>query len=519
LSSGGFKLVRDEWNLAREALRRELAIIGLPTEGAESIFRALSSMTGVAGRPDFLTARRSEILEAASDLRPDGVSSPQQDRYPDLLDTANALAKFGVEPVPWISDPDDVSSGPMLGLSPRSVLVEELRRFAFAMEWLSTATLTRASTLAPGETMLTLIHDGFSRALSEWATKTEAGPARALAMLTAAEGERFNWRRPDAGTWGAFNGEGRIKRIINVRWRNCRITASLRRVVFVNCDLRGSRFVGCQFEGVVFVNCLLDNTTFSRCTITGTVSDPPPIDRVPADGDRQLPSFVVTADRDSVFALNRHRETVVSAAVLFSVTSGVAAVPWSGPTDGRLPYEDQLGGLTMYGGRLSSLMIQDCTFVDHGALSLRHIAGSSLDIVEQSHGTFEIFDSTIRGLSITKPVGDVGDSNSIVTIAINGCALADTWFGDGLRGRATIRGSVLWQLLSAGDPETFAVDVADCGYHGLVNVSSVAESSRSLPGFSLAAIVDRHDLVASATRMAYRARPAQLELERRAAAL
>ena len=57
------------------------------------------------------------------------------------------------------------------------------------------------------------------------------------------------------------------------------------------------------------------------------------------------------------------------------------------------------GGLTMYGGRLSSLMLLSGRFRDGGELSLRHTACSSPDITEQGAAKIHIFGSSIRGLS------------------------------------------------------------------------------------------------------------------------
>ena len=58
-----------------------------------------------------------------------------------------------------------------------------------------------------------------------------------------------------------------------------------------------------------------------------------------------------------------------------------------------LDWAPQRGGLTMYGGRLSSLMVRSGRFRDGGELALRHIAGSSLDITEQGAAKIQIFGS------------------------------------------------------------------------------------------------------------------------------
>jgi len=75
------------------------------------------------------------------------------------------------------------------------------------------------------------------------------------------------------------------------------------------------------------------------------------------------------------------------------------------PSAKLLDWAPQHGGLTMYGGRLSSLMVRSGRFRDGGELALRHIAGSSLDITEQGPAKIQIFGSSIRGLSISRRLG------------------------------------------------------------------------------------------------------------------
>jgi hypothetical protein len=510
LSSGGYKLVRDEWNLAQETLRRELAVLE-PTPGeAEAIFTVLRAMDGDGG--DYLNASRAAIVLAASKL----------DKSPDVFAAAEPEVhegRLGISPAPWQSDPADVSSGAVLGLSPQAVLIEELRRFMFAVEWLTAASFARASTPTPGQTLLTLIHDGFSRALEGWVRRTESGPGGTLARLTAAEGERFSWPDPPVGTtttglWPEFGGEDGPRHLVNLRWRNCQVTASFRRVVFVNCDLRGSRFVDCSFEGAVFVNCLLDGASFNACRIIGAPADPVVIPK--NQDERDLPSFVLDVSDDLVRTLNRYRETDVATTQLTSITSGVPAIPRTGAVPGEVRWEPHVGGLTMYGGRLSSLMIRRCRFDPDGKLALRHIAGSSLDLVEQVAGRIEVFDSTIRGLSVTRPVGEVLDREHTVHLHIANSALAHAWFGPGLVGSAEINSCVVWQLMNVSEADDFEVSIVGSRFHGVVNVGPIDEDSVPMAGYEERGIADPEELRGAATRMAYRSVPARLELELRA---
>ncbi len=509
LSSGGYKLVSEEWDLAQKGLGRELGVLGQPAE-AETLFRALARLavdrTSVQHQleaDDLLSATRHSIDITAGLSGVSNVSAPSY------------LAKLGVDPVPWHSDPDDVSSGPMLGMPPRSILIEELRRFVFAMVWLREASLVRTSSPAPGQTMASLIHDGFGPALERWAAKRRTTPAEALNLLTAARGEAFYWS-PGAGESAhvEFNGGDGFVTIANVRWQYCLISAMFQRVVFVNCDFRGSRFERCGFRGVVFVNCLLDGVAFGNCSITGGVSAPTEV------WSEDLPSFMVTVPGDAIQALDRYRETATGGNQLYSVTSGVPAVPWSGAPPDVLAWEPQTGGLTMYGGRLNSLWIRDCAFSDDGILAFRHIAGSSLDLVEQSGGRVEVFGSAIRGLSVTRPV-DAEQIGAPLTLKVNGSKLVNTWFGDRLSGSARFENSVLWQLMnlsergSPGSGRVFEVRVHNnCRFYGLVNVDTPTDSIE-MTNISMDGLNEPEEIVSGAIQMDYRKVPARLELEKR----
>jgi Pentapeptide repeats (9 copies) len=527
LSSGGYKLVREEWDLAERTLLRELDMLcarenekHLPQgHEAEQIVRALSQMRST-NSADPLEASRAEIAAAA------GLDWPSPDEA-GLSELERALAEFGVRPAPWETDPLDLSSGVMLGLGPSAVLLEELRRFTFAMEWLTRASLIRASTPQPDQTMVSLIHDGFCNALETWVDESVSSPAAFVATLTAVEGQRLLWRQEGREPWPEFCGTQEWAQfLVNLRWRYSTLTADFRRVVFVNCDLRGVRFVDCTFEGVVFLNCLLDGASFEECVIIGkavvTETGTPTYLRDTIAGTDEspedpLPEFVVPIGHGLVHSINRYRGTSVDGEQLYSATSGVAAVPWASEVPAAVEWEDQHGGMTMYGGRLSSLMIRNCEFRD-GSMALCHIAGSSLDIVEQASGSFLISYSTIRGLTLTHKVGERSKPRQPLVLDVSDCVLADTWFGEDLHGRASFRDTRLWHLMNTSDHHEFEVLVDDCSYHGLVNVSGITDNCLELTGYRKDLIEDRKTIVTVARKMSYRSVPARLELERRARA-
>jgi hypothetical protein len=357
-------------------------------------------------------------------------------------------------------------------------------------------------------TMLSLIHDGFGEALENWADSEWNGPAAALVLLTGAQGDVFDWVRDDAEEyWPQFDGAGQDRTIVNLRWRNCRVTARFRHIVFANCDFRGTRFENCSFEGTVFVNCLLDGATFGDCDIVGPV-----VSASAAVYDQEgMPSFRLTGlDAPTRAALSHYRGEDFSGAV-YSVTSGIPVTNKLGGRTKLLDWAAQRGGLTMYGGRLSSLMVRSGRFRDGGELALRHIAGSSLDITEQGPAEIQIFGSSIRGLSISRQIATPEESGEI-NLTVKGSVLANTWFDEGLTGTARFDNSVVWQLLNVSERSRYQVTLENCTRYGAVNIEESADAGPKAD-FAEHGIADRGDIVHQARLMAYRREPAMVELD------
>lgn len=566
LSSGGFKLEREEWELARVALSRELDRLnvgdahaadrpGPSTSDAEKIFRALVARSHTAdgasetavpepNLPDLLQVSRAQLVATDQELSrvcpPPGAVSERE--------RAN-----GVDSPPWTADPHDLSAGPLLGLRPVEVLIEELRRAAFAVKWLKTAGLVRAGAGAHGVTMLSLVHDGLAAALEHLSRLAQSGPRDALFLLSAARGETFHWHslmdpeRPCE----EFDGSRKPVTITNLRWRDCQVSAAFHRVVFVNCDFRGTRFRECRFRGVVFVNCLLDDVSFEECAILGSPEpssfEPPQKavgspNRLWIDNGR-LPSFSVEVGPATVAELRRYRafkgcadedahcalepdqggltsqESSLDPRVgsyLYSRTSGLPAVPWEPRFGEVLPWRREIGGLTMYGGRLSSLMIRRCRFDEDGGLSLRHIAGSALDVVEQAEGgTIDIVGSSVRGFTVTRSVDDrledAPERRMAITVFYS--VMTNVWFGRKLHGEIVFNDCLVSQLCNLSDCAQLKVSVKNSRYYGLVNVSSAdgmrLEEGDLLGSNAKSPKVREEEL----TRMDYRSKPARLELE------
>ena len=272
---------------------------------------------------------------------------------------------------------------------------------------------------------------------------------------------------------------------------------------------------------MVFVNCLLDSATFGECTIFGQVEELPEI-------PSELPAFRVEVVREVIDTFVRYRNlSSTPENALYSVTSGVPAIPWHEGLEDQepvIPWKPQLGGLTMYGGRLSSLMIRDCRFDDGATLTFRHIAGSSLDLVEQNGGHIIIYDSAIRGFTVTRRVEDADpDSARVRTesdliLSFRSTILADAWFGYHLKGNVQISDCLVWQLCNLSDRSEFEIDIEESGYYGLINVNPPSNESTQTEEFTMDRIVDPGEWIARMVlRMDYRSVPARLEFERMAA--
>ena len=491
LSSGGYKLEREAWGLAELALGRELEQLVPDREAsrpsrddAREAFRELSKLSklskfdtskdGLEAHTDVLSVSRERFLELAPDL---GITASK--RLEKDIDR-------GFDHRPWGTqdpDPTHVSAGPMLGFTRGEVLVEELRRVIFAQRWLEAAQLVREST-PDDRTMLSLTHDGFADALEYLVRFRELGTHDALFLLTAAKGRTFDWlpkgNIKDAAPFHPdFDGDRDPITMVNLRWRDCSISADFHRVTFANCDFTGSRFRSCHFRGVTFVNCILDKSSFEECVISGATSDIDP-DRS-SDSDSGTPSFMIDAAparRDELLKYRWDQEykvTSVGRKSIFSRTSGIAALPSLPPHQAKDTYVSERGGLAMYGGRLSSLMIRACQFEDSGKLALRYIAGAALDIVETPNCELDIDVSAIRGLTITRLID--ADNPASVSVKVVNSKIANCWFGNNLEGKAVFDNCQVLQLISLSELATFEVSIENCENGGVVNARNPGPKS------------------------------------------
>lgn len=510
LSSGGYKLIRGIGDLAFAALEAEIKDL----EGALADSR--QSENGLADGP----VNRAGI-EALIDCLIDLTLSPDEAAKVDLLAASipeiaqaidEAMAQAGSEHgeswssrlhrgvEPRLADPAGVSSGAMLGMAPANILIEELRRFAFAVEWLRSSDLARLSTPGAGGANLALIHDGFATALTEWSSRMRAAPAAIFASVTAPRGGEYIWGadvRSPASPVNRTREQPLI--VVNQRWKGAWVSAKLAWVTFVSCDFRGAGFGNCTFEGVTFVNCLMDGVLISDSTIRGV---PAEIKEMRTGYDHPEPEFRMQAGNRLISALNSYRGTTTEATELHIPLPGLAAEPAQGASPEALTVPNPNGGLSIVGGRLSALTMRKLTMESSGSVSFSHVAGSGIDIVEQNGGKFTIEGSALRHLTISPHLNDA-DMPKELSLTVKSSNLVQTWISDGIKGTAELQNSAVIQFWN--DSPDFTVVATNSPYYDLVGV--IADGSEPLgKGDAVASLADTgtDHLASRFRRMVYR---------------
>ena len=456
LASGGYKTPRQLWDLAHLVL----GALDEPSLKTTPVWAAR-----LYADADWLGASPSRFEVA---------------EYPDA-----ALATF--------------ASGPASGLSADALLFELYRCFFFALEWMKQANIVQIRP-SGGSFSVTLTHDRFSEGLADWRTSQEPNFSEAVSKFLAYRGkEDLSWSSLEAGLTAE-------RLVVNVRWKQCVVEkTTFKDVSFVNCDFAGSTFRDCVFDGAVFVNCVLDDVDFVGCAVLGA-----PTWRYSNEQWKELdadvrrpwtedpPTFTVPVSDQFAARLTteQSRPEVLTPLQLVSPPSGavVASVEASALQTASKGPEPELpltrGGLVMCGGRLSSLTFRRCTFLtredermesEGPRVVLRHVAGTSLEICEQTHGSFDLFAAAVRGLAVTLPVGYRPEAEGDVPrfqFDVRHAKVINTWFGVDLVGEADFHDCNVWQLINASDKMTIAI--TNSGYFGLINTGPV-EDELSFP--------------------------------------
>ena len=275
LSSGGYKLARNAVELAalalgsdHDQLRRELQKDSVAEPAENGLLKLLLRMGRIGENSEDIHDHETETDEG-SPVRLDLIDATRNDiansvkSGPGAIGWANLLAKPDSQS--FENDPGEVTSGYLFGLTPADVLIEEFRRFVFALKWMEESALVRIATPLDGEPMVSLIHDGFGTGLNRWAESSEQDPEGVLSALTAPRGFTFYW--PDRGLLPAiFEDESDTARnnavsredavwsgthrvLTNLRWQYGTVEKTpLDRIAFLNCDFQGLQVQELSFE-------------------------------------------------------------------------------------------------------------------------------------------------------------------------------------------------------------------------------------------------------------------------------
>lgn len=545
LSSGGYKLVRAVTELARASTKSQQEVLGGGLQEAdlseETRSRLDGKRAGGGSAPfDALVTTVTEGILTDNWFVADEDKSNEADDPPHTsslglcLDRRGIAARadevLGVGPFwldllregepPGRADPIGTCVGPMAGQSQAATLIEELRRFAFAVLWLRECSLVRITRPGDRTAMVSLIHDGFGDALESWSEReTRSDVPLAVLSLTAPAGRAFMWwdlEQEHPRAWGQLCGtEDDPKVHVNISLQgNSVIGAHFKGVVFANCDFRGAYFHKCTFEGVAFLNCRLDGSMLSDCTIrkpTGQLPDARDVS-VPTDYPAYEPCFVVGEGHGdgkvslgalpAIFANYRADQGQEPANSFFLQMAGRPATsvrPQDWTEEQKDSWDVPSGGLVIYGSRLSAMSMRKLVFTEGGQLSLRGVSGSGLDVVEMQDlqpgdtagaaGTvdvvtplktwIELRGCSLRGVSFST-ANDTRASN--VHIDVRDSVVAQMNFGDGLdSGSCQIINSLVvqaWNGSHIRSGSTFHVAASGCRVLDLVGVSADAKCQR-----------------------------------------
>jgi len=461
LSSAGYKLVRDARDLVEATMHEQIeSLYGVARDDAyrvllDTLINAVAPNYRDPGkRVRLLDDDRHQIARAA-DLRLNEI-------HENAAGAAPWAERLIAELDPHAADPRELTSGPMRGLPAAAVLIEELRRFAFATLWLERTSLVRISAAGGASLMVSLIHDGFGDALLTWSDKQLEGSRGALHAITAPRGASFDWRSAAAGLDPMLVNES-PRVISNLRWRGAGVHADFRNVVFVNCDFRSTFFRSCNFDGVTFVNCQLENVVLMRCSISNFTAADLPHQPTGVKGSEPLftlspkGSGVIGFDQDWLRVLAAYREIEGECSALLAQVPELPAVPVGGPAEEAAAWRPYAGGLAIYGSRISSTVIR----AGLGDVVLHNCSGTGFNVVE--HGSGEL---SLNGTDLRQVQFSSGERSAEIHIRVTDSRLAQVWMDKGLRGTFAAQGGSLLHLWN--DSDDLVATVTGASVHGVV---------------------------------------------------
>lgn len=513
LSSGGYKVsqqvhelagkvLADEIDQLRDVVGEELAELearGLRASGvadADAGEIAEAAVKGLiltltndlfdgneANDGELLTSSRGEILHRA-----------MGHQWWESGDRGRLMAEVDWPKVFGLPDRRYGSAGPLLGFGPLQVLIEQLRRFAWALAWLAHLSLATVSGGRDESAVVWLIHDGFGPALKRWSTRFEdANATTALYSVATQPGLSHNWRTSggsdpvrDRRYAEDLSGDERSPRFhFNLGFRgNVIIGAQFEHAVFVNCEFTGTVFIGCRFSSVTFLNCRLDGALFDGCTIGGggdNLSATEPL--TPASQYTSVPLEELV--RPAVYSLGnpgnaaelmaRYRERgEVDVSAVVAQPPGRPAMPVTAAVAAQLVAWAPSGkGLIIHGCRVSAIIMRGLVFEGERVL-FRRVRGSGVEVGElRGFVAIDVMRSAIRHLTLSTARSEQDTPvPCTLDLRVEDAIAAQWWIGDGFEGRVSAKGSRLGQLWVSSPGVSIELDET-CQSTGLVTDQGV----------------------------------------------
>jgi hypothetical protein len=480
LSSGDLKLDREVAELADVVLKDEI----------ENIEDWLSEPTQLNGDRELVTdiIRHTIVVMTAG-----GVSETDEGETPILAETRREIVRrvdevldSPIGEAKWnqmldAGDPDGLSSGPIMGMSPLVAFIEEVRRYSWAVLWLHELNLARLKSDGETRGTIALVHDGLGPALRHWADRYERlDDTRSLFALIAPQGEVHDWDgKDDATDLSARVGLPYVVHA-NLGFKGNVIKGAVfGNAVFVNCDFTGTQFRGCTFRNVSFLNCRLDRALFTDCKVVGASTNDIFAGSSASDASLGDPQTYLVDDPERRLPgiLSGYSEGA-SGVYLLSPSSG-RPLQVADDLSGTVRWEAADGGLVIEGSWISALTLRGLTFIDNASLRFKRIVASGICVAElggarEDHSVGQAEVTTPRIMiqaSVLRNSDITGVSGSgSAEVYLDGSIFASSGVGSGISGRFEARSSWLTQVWIE-QSKHFTVDIdAACTAYSVVGV-------------------------------------------------
>lgn len=539
LSSGGYKLEQEASDLAEMTLHDDIENIRELVE--ETVGRLAPDRPVAEGvdRDDedlmeSLIRALLAVFSAGAFAEVADGSSPIASSRAAVVMAADSILSWNTpvwEHLLRNEDPEGLSAGPMMGLSPVATFVEQIRRFAWSLTWLSRLSIARVNAETDSSATVQLVHDGFGDALENWSDDYLAGHETwGLFALTTPEGESHDWE-PDAYAALLCGTREEPRMHVNLGFKGNTVrTATLRHAVFVNCDFRWALFDECVFDSVTFLNCRLDGAVFSKCTVEGAaegqagpsdgksaVTDD---DRLDVDWLRTPPVYLLERGAGPLAAsMQRWRHEGGSARYLLAQPPGHPAVPIDSAGIGT-EWDHATSGLLIQGSRIASLTFRQTRFVGDGVLAFTRARGSGLDLAEIQHALddspprVEFRRCLLRHVAFTT---QEQDRLVQLQVSVYDTVAAQWWVGFGFEGGLCAERSHVAQLWVESEDEFKAELLESCISTGTIGASVSGRAFPAKDSSQLAVEIgtekELDDFGSTAQVMDYRSAPDPLETQ------